>query len=154
MGTQPGRHSVRGALGQKINRALLCEIHQDGAIDAALPEGKIIDPEHPWGRLDGCRGAAENPEDRIATQRHPQASRHPCAGFAASLASEDPHGLGQPPCPLRMPEGQRREAFGKGPAGTRGRETAEPPDGQAEVHRGLCNREISPATGVAAMHAG
>ena len=105
------------------------------------------------GRLGRGRTTAQNPPDRVATQRHPPAGRHPCPRFAASFTPKDAHGLGQPPRPWRMPGGKRREAFRKGPAGTRGRETTEPPDGQAEAHRVLCDREIPQAAGVGSGYA-
>jgi hypothetical protein len=69
--TQPRRHRLCGALGQQIDRPLLLEIDQDRAIDPALTEGKIIDAEHPRRWLGRDRGPAQNPEDRIATERHP-----------------------------------------------------------------------------------
>jgi hypothetical protein len=81
MVTQPGRDRLGRALRQERNGPTVFEIHQDRAIDPALAERKIIDAEHMRGRLGGCRGTAENTEDSVATERHPQASGHPCAGF-------------------------------------------------------------------------
>ena len=132
---------------------MLFEIHQDRAIDPALAEGKIIDAQDPGRGLGGRRRATENPQDRIATEGHPQAGGHPGAGFTAGLAPEDADGLGQPPGTLRVRGGKRWEAFGKGLAWTRGRETAETPDGHAEAHRVLRDGEIAEAACVTAMHA-
>jgi hypothetical protein len=123
-------------------------------IDAALAEGKIIDPQDPGCGPRRRRSALENAEDRIATEGHPQSVDHPCAGFTAGLAPKDADRLGQAPGALRVPGGQCREAFRKGPAWTGGRETTETPDRQAEAHRVLGDREIPQAAGVAAMHTG
>jgi hypothetical protein len=89
MVAQPGRHRLGCALRQEIDRPLLFEIHQDCAIDAALAERKIIDPEHAGSRLGGRWGTVENTQDRVTTERHPQARRHPCASFAPCLAAKD-----------------------------------------------------------------
>jgi hypothetical protein len=140
---QPRGDDLGRAFRQEFDRPTLFKIHQDRAIDPALAEGKIIDAQDPGLGLGGCRRATENPPDRLATEGHPQASGHPGASFTAGLASEDADGLGQPPGTLRVPGGKRWEAFGKGPARTRGRETAETPDGQAEAHRMLRDGEIA-----------
>jgi hypothetical protein len=122
---------------------MLFKIHQDCAIDPALTEGKIINAQNPRKGLGGRRRATENPPDRLATKGHPQAGGHPGAGFTTGLAPEDADGLGQTPGTLCVRGGKRWEAFGKGPAGTRGCETAETPDGHAEAHRVLRDGEIS-----------
>ena len=83
MVTQPGRDRLGRALRQEINGPTAFEIDQDGPIDPALAEGKIINAEHMRGRLGWGRGTAENTEDRVATERHPQARGHPCTGFTA-----------------------------------------------------------------------
>ena len=101
----------------------------------------------------GAGGAAENPQDRIATEGHPQAGGHPGAGFPARFAPEDADGLGQPPGALRVRGGKRWQAFRKGPARTRGRETAETPDVHAEAYRVLRDGEVTQAARIAAMHA-
>jgi hypothetical protein len=150
--TQPGRHGVRGALGQQIDRPLLFQIHQNRAIDPPLAEGKIIDPEHTRGRLGGRWGAAENPEDRITAQWHPQAGGHPGASFPASLAPEDADRLGHPCSALRVAGGEGRQAFRKGLARTGGDGTAETPNLQAEVYGMLCDGEVPQAACLAAMH--
>ena len=125
---------------------MLFEIDQDGAIDLALAEGKIIDAQDPGRGLDGRRSATKNPQDRITTEGHP------CAGFAACLAPENANGLGQPPGTLRVPGGEHWQAFRKGPAWTRGGGTAETPDLQAEAHRVLRDGEVTQAARVAAMY--
>jgi hypothetical protein len=43
MVAQPCRDRLSRALRQEIDRPMLCEIHQDRAIDPALAEGTIID---------------------------------------------------------------------------------------------------------------
>jgi hypothetical protein len=83
MVTQPGRDRLGRALRQERHGPTVFEIDQDRAIDPALAEGKIINAEHTRGRRGRRRGAAENPADRIATERHPQASGHPRASFTA-----------------------------------------------------------------------
>ena len=114
--------------GRSSIRSMLFEIHQDRAIDPPLAEGKIIDAQDPGRGLGRRRRATENPQDRLTTEGHPQAGGPPRAGFAARLAPEDADRLGQPPSTLRVAGGKRWEAFGKGPARTRGGGTAETPD--------------------------
>src|SRR5919201_5032900 len=113
MVAQPRRDGLGGALRQEIHGPPAFEIDQDRPIDPPLAEGKIINAKHARRRRGGRRGAAERPEDRVPTERHAQASGHPRASFAASLPSKDTDRLGQPPGPLRMPGGKRREAFRK-----------------------------------------
>jgi hypothetical protein len=128
MVAQPRRDGLGGTLGQEINRPTSFEIDQNGSIDPALAEGKIIDPQDPERGLRGRRGAVKNTQDRIATEGHPQAGGHPGAGFATRRAPEDTDRRAQPPSTLRMAGGEHRQAFGKGLARTRGGETAETPD--------------------------
>jgi len=128
MGAQPRRDSLGSTLRQEINRPTAFEIDQDGAIDPALAERKIIDPQDSGCGRRGRRGPMENAQDRIATEGHPQAGGHPGAGFAACLAPEDADRRGQPPRALRVAGGERGQAFGKGLARTRGGGTAETPD--------------------------
>ena len=125
MGAQPRRDGLGRPLWQEINRLTAFEIDQDGSIDSALAERKIIDPQDPGRGLRGRRGAVENAQDRIATERHPQPRGHPRAGFAARLAPEDADRRGQPPSALCVAGGERWQAFGKGLARTRGSGTAE-----------------------------
>jgi hypothetical protein len=152
MGTQPCRHSIRSALGQQIDRPLLCKIHQHCAIDPPLAEGKIIDPEYTRGRLGGRWGAVEHPKDRIAAQRHPQAGGHARAGFAARFAPKDAHRLSQPVGALRVVGGKGWQAFHEGTAGTCRGATAKTSDLHAELYRMLCNGPITQAARRAAMH--
>jgi len=153
MVAEPCRDRLGRTLRQEVNRAMLFEIHQDGAIDSPLPEGKIIDAQDPGRSLGRRRGPAENPEDRITTERHAQAGGHPRTGFAARLAPEDTDGLRQAPGTLRVPGGERRQTFGKGLTWTRGGGTAKTPDMQAEGHRVLCDGKVPQAARVAAMDA-
>jgi hypothetical protein len=151
---QPRRDGVCGALGQHIDRLLPFKIHQDRAIDTALPEGKIIDAKHARSTLGGSRSTAENPQDRIATEGYAQAGRHPCSRFTAGLTPEDTDGLGQPRRALCMARRERREAFRKSPAGTRGGGTAETPDMDPEAHGVVRDWQVTQAARIAAMHTG
>jgi hypothetical protein len=153
MGAQPCRHGIRGTLGQQIDRPLLFEIHQDRAIDAALAEGKIIDPQDPRCGLRRRRGALENAEDRIATEGHPQPAGHPCAGFTARLAPEDTDSLGEPHGTLRARGRESGEVFNKRLAGTRRRQTAKAADMYAEAHGLLDNGQVTQVARIAAVHA-
>jgi hypothetical protein len=128
MGAQPRRDGRGSTLWQESHRPTAFEIDQDGAIDPALAEGKIIDPQDPGRGRRGRRGVVEHAQDRIATEGHPQAGGPPGAGLAAGLAPEDAERRGQPPRALRVVGSERGQAFGKGLARTRGRGTAEPPD--------------------------
>lgn len=92
------------------------------------PERKIIHTEYPRCGLGGQRGGAENPEDRIATEGHPQAGDHPRPGFAARLTPENANCLGQPHGPLGTERSERGKAFGKGLAPACGGGTTEAPD--------------------------
>ena len=107
MVAQPRRDGLGCALRQEIHRPTLFEIHQDGAIDPALAEGKIIDAQDPgWGWVGaGVRRRIRRTVSPL--QRHPQAGGHPRTGFAARLAPEDADGLGQPPGTLRVRGGER-----------------------------------------------
>ena len=69
MGAQPRRDRLGGTLWQEVNRPTAFEIDQDGSIDPALAEGKIIDPQDPGCGRRRRRGAVENAPDRIATER-------------------------------------------------------------------------------------
>src|SRR5262250_3039546 len=96
MVTQPRRDSLGSTLRQELHRPTAFEIDQDGSIDPALAERKIINPQDPGCGRRGRRGPMENAEDRIATEGHPQAGGHPGAGFAARLAPKDAERRGQP----------------------------------------------------------
>ena len=122
---------------------MLFEIDEDRAIDSALPEGEIINAEHPRGRLGGCRGTAENPEDRVATERHPQMGGHPRPGFATRLTPKYTDRLGQSSSALGMDRSECGEAFGKRLTRTGRRQTTKAADVQAEPYRLLDNREIA-----------
>jgi hypothetical protein len=117
--------------------------------DPGIQQEPIIDAAHARGLRGGDRGTAQNPQDRIPTEGHPQAGGPPCAGFAPEHA----HRLSQPSGALRMTGGEGRETFRTGLARTRGRATADTSDVHAQVYRGLCDREVAQAACRAAMHA-
>jgi hypothetical protein len=150
---QPCCHGLGRPLREEIDRPMLLEIHQDGAIDPALAERKIIDAEHTGCGLGRRRGAAENPQNGIPTQRHPQAGSHPCAGFAARLTPEAADRLRQPLGALCMARSELRQAFRKGPTWTRRGRTAETSDLQTEAHGVLRDGKVTQATRIAAVHA-
>ena len=60
MGAQPRRDGLGSPLWQEIHRPTAFEIDQDGALDPALAEGKIIDPQDPGCGRRGRRGPMEN----------------------------------------------------------------------------------------------
>ena len=128
MVTQPCRDRLGSTLWQEVDRSMLFEIHEDRAIDPALAEGNIINAQDLRRGLDKHWSTAEDPEDCIATERHPQARGHPCTGFAPCVTSEHADRLSESPSALGVAGGERRQAFDKGPTWTRGGGTAEPPD--------------------------
>jgi len=132
---------------------MLFEIHEDRAIDPALAEGKIINAQDTRRGVGKHGSTAEDPEDRIATERHPQASSHPCTGFAPCCTPEHADRLSESPSALGVAGGERWQAFGKGPTWTRGGGTAKTPDVQTEAHGVLCEREVPQAARVTAMDA-
>jgi hypothetical protein len=107
---------------------MLFEIDENRTIDAPLTEGKIINADHPRGRLGRSQGTAENAQDRVPTERHAQTGGHPRTSFAACLAPEHAHGLSRPDGALRVAGGERWQAFSKGLARTRRGGAAETSD--------------------------
>jgi hypothetical protein len=151
MGAQPCGHSLGRALRQKIDRALLFEIHQDGAIDPALAQGKIVDAHDPGCGRVGRGAPTENPQDRIAAEGHPQVAGHARPGFTPCLAPEYTERVGQAHGALGMDRRERGEAFRKGPTRTRGRQAAKAADVQAQAHRLLNDWQIAQLAGIAAV---
>jgi hypothetical protein len=132
---------------------MLFEIQEDRAIDSALAEGKIINAQDTRRGLGKHGSTAEDPENRIATERHPQASGHPCTGFAPCFTPEHANRRSELSSALRVPGGERWQAFGKGPTWTRGGGTTKTPDVQAEAHGVLCDGKVPQAARVTAMDA-
>jgi hypothetical protein len=58
VGAEPGRHGLGGAFREEGDRPPAFEIDQDRAIDPPLPEGTVIDAEHPGCGLGRRRGPA------------------------------------------------------------------------------------------------
>jgi hypothetical protein len=54
MAAQPRRNGLGGTLRQEIHGPTSFEIHQDGPIDPALPQGTIIDPQDPRGAMENA----------------------------------------------------------------------------------------------------
>jgi hypothetical protein len=113
-----------------------------------------LTPDLALALFGGMGKKPQNAEDRIATEWHPEAGGHPCAGFATRFTAEDTDRLGQSPGALRVAGGQLGQAFHKGLACTRRGETAKTSDLHGEAHGVLRHGEVPQAARIAAMHPG
>jgi hypothetical protein len=61
---QPRRDGARLPIGQQVDRPARLDVDHDGAVDTALPERKLVDPDHPRRCIRRIGKRMQNPQDR------------------------------------------------------------------------------------------
>ena len=123
--SQPGGNGLGVAIGQQVDGPVALQIDDDGAVAPAAAPGPVVDANDPgwWCRLD--RGRSDQPQQRVAADRHGKACGQAGAGLAAHAMRDGTLDVGEPigtPVPWL---GRIRQAFGEDAARTRRYRAAE-----------------------------
>jgi hypothetical protein len=126
------------------------EVDEDGAVVPPLAERPVVDAEHCWRGQHPVGSAADQAQQSIGTDRHPEPAGQTCARFAAEC-----EGDGRQPLPLALgPVGRSRgdpgEALAEDLLWAGGVGAEELADGDPQAHRQRRPGEVGQGAHVAA----
>jgi len=150
--TQPRGHRVGRAIGEQVDRPAALQVHDDGAVDAAFAQGKVVDADDGGCRGHGCRTRAQEAEQRVRARAQAQADGQPGAGLAAGGEADVAQRLRQrwgAPGAVGHEGGQ---ALGEGALGTGRHVAEEAAHAQQQAHGPIHDGQVMHESEVATVH--
>jgi hypothetical protein len=127
VGIQPGTEGLGGPLGEHVDRPAGIDVHQHGAVDMSLPQGKVIGTEHQRGPATWVGRGADQPQQRRAAHRAGQPAAQPGASAAAQGQRHHLQHHLQATGPPAIPGGQARHLLSERRLRARAVAAQEPP---------------------------
>lgn len=153
MGFQPRRHRLRVAVGQQVDGTVAFQIDDDRAVALTAPPGPVVDADDArccQGRQGSCPDQAQQ---RVAADRHGQASRQAGTSLAAGAEGDAPLRLRQPDGPPNLRQGNGRQTFGEDAARALDSGAAETSNLEVELADPALPRQVAEAATVTTMNA-
>ena len=152
MRLQPEGHGLRLTIGQEGERSTPLEIHHDGPIGPAFPQGPVVDTEHLGGRHVGEGQKTQQAQEGIATDGEAQATAQTCPGRSRQRHGDRHQPLRAPLRPPRPGGDKRCQPLGKHTAWAAAIGAAELPHIEAEHDAPWPPREIRHRADIATMN--
>ncbi len=153
VGCKPGSNGRSAAVGQTVHDRVGLAVGQDGAVDPALPEGKIVAAENTGRGMGGRRGRVRPPQQRSAACCHRTASTLSRAGLTAKRQGTVTKCGIQANSTLRSGSNQIGQALGEGGRRARRIEAPKTAHMQHQARASPRNGQVSRVSGVVAMNA-
>jgi len=151
VGLQPVRHAGRRTVGEQIDRPMLRQIHNDGAIHAAFAQRPIVQANLTWWRGGRDGYLPHRADQRGGAGREVQGLGEPGAGFSTQRQGERLERLTAPSSLLR-PRWEEGQPFREGRARATGIQTAKAAHMQAQLDGVAADRQIARRADVVAMY--
>ena len=151
MGCQPSGNGFGLAIRQQLDGPVAFEIDDDGAVAAAAAPRPVVNADDPSGWWRRSVGGADQPQQRVAADRHGQTLGQTRARLAAHAEADVALDLGESHGPAHPRRHHAGQAFGKDAARTFRSRTPETADLQMQIDHAALPGQIAKAAQIAAV---
>jgi len=132
---------------------LRSKIDDDRAVALTAPPGPVVDADDARRRQRRQRSRPDQAQQRVAADRHGQASRQAGTSLAAGAEGNAPLGLREPDGPPNLRQGDGRQTFGEDAARALDSGATEPANLKVELANPALPRQVAEATAVTTVNA-
>ncbi len=140
--SQPAGQGGGLAVGQQVNGPAGLNVDQDGAVNVALEQGEVVDPEHPRRRCHRVGHRADQPQQGRATDLGAEHVGQPSAGAPGQHQRHRLQNHVQSQAPTAVAEGDSCDLLDERRVGTRHSQAAEASDLQLHDRPAPTDRRV------------
>jgi hypothetical protein len=130
---EPGHERLRGAVGQHVHDASGLGVDEHGVVGAALAEGELVHPQHPWCTVRHCWRRQQFEQAGPACGQ-PQAVAQSRSRTAAEFHRDRPQPTRQPDARAAVPLGQPADLLNERLSRATRAVAEEPPNPEPDYH--------------------